>query len=396
MAQFFGPQDPNMYSDIGQILGAGLGGVGQYAVNAYQRPQNLQKLIQGGATPAEAEMLVDMPPAQQMQFFTQKMKQSREDAQNAALANILGIPKPGAQNQPVANDNASLDKNLSGLGDSAPDLTNKEKRNAAAAVVGYDLNKMEKIDKMLAREDEAKAKQSERQEARTERQEKLQRKDIHETTKKWKEESKKADKNLHAFEELRILGEDQEAFTPTLLRKFITKAGFGSYFQGEKEEAYGKITEGLIMDKAAELASAGKITAAIFDRVRMRYPSLENTPEGRNLLVNILGREEIEKKVYNNIYNQLRKEGGWKKGSEPIDILEQVDEIADPILAQMREEANEALKKDIGYTESDEAVDQLNEQPLPQGMQEGMIARNKDTGQPMAQFKNGKWQPIEG
>ena len=394
MAQFFGPQDPNMYSDIGQILGAGLGGVGQYAVSAYQRPANLQKLIQGGATPAEAEMLVDMPPAQQMQFFTQRMKQSREDAKRAGLGNVLGVPN--VQNQPTMNDNASLDKNLSGLGERPTELTSKQRRDAAAASGLYDLNEMEKIDKMLAREDEAKAKQSEREENRKERQEKMQRKDIHEITKKWKEDSKKADKNLHSFEELRILGENQESFTPTLLRKFMTKAGFGSYFQGKEEEAYGKITEGLIMDKAAELASAGKITAAIFDRVRMRYPSLENTPEGREILINILGREEIEKKVYYNIYNQLRKEGGWKKGSEPIDILEQVDEIAEPILEQMRQEANEQLKKDIGYTESDEAVDQLNEQPLPQGVQEGMIARNEETGQPMAQYINGKWQPIEG
>ena len=117
MAQFFAPQEPDMYSDLGSILGAGLGGVGKYAINAYQRPANLQKLIQGGATPAEAEMLVDMPQAQQMQFFIQKMKQSREDAKRAGLGNVLGAPAPRVQNQPVANEVASLDANLSGLGE---------------------------------------------------------------------------------------------------------------------------------------------------------------------------------------------------------------------------------------------------------------------------------------
>lgn len=394
MAQFFGPQDPNMYSDIGNILGAGLGGVGQYAVNAYQRPAKVQQLIQGGATPAEAEMLVDMPPAQQMQFFTQRMKQSREDAKRGAIGGVLGANNQGAQNQTVTNENRDLNGNLEGLSDRSTELTNKQRRDAAAASGLFDLNELEKIDKMLSREDEAKEKRLERQENRTERQEKLQRKDIHETTKKWKQDSKKADSDIHAFEEMSILRENPEDFTPGMLRRILSKAGFGEYFKGKEEEAYGKITEGLVFEKAAELASTGKMTAALMDRVRMRFPALENTPEGAEIITNILGREAAEKKVHSAVYNELRKAGGWKKGSEPIDILEQVDEIAEPIIEQMRKEANEALKAEIGYSANDDAVEALTQKYDPSGMPEGRIAKDPQTGEPMAKIVQGKWVAL--
>lgn len=354
MAQYFSPPEgPSIYGDLGSILGTGLGGLAGYGISQSQRPGKVNKLIESGATPAEAEMLVDMPPAQQMQFFTQKMKQSREDAKRAGLGNVLGTTKPNVQNQPVANEVASLDANLSGLGERPTELTSKQRRDAAAASGLYDLNEMEKIDKMLAREDEAKAKQSEREENRKERQEKMQRKDIHEITKKWKEESKKADSDIHALEELKILRENPEEFTPTLLRKGLTKLGFGDFFKGKSEELYGKITEQLVFERATELASTGKMTSSLVDRVRQIFPSLENTPEGAEIITNILGRGAIEKKVYNEVYNQLRKSGGWKKSQEPIDILEQVDDIAIPIIEQMRKEADESLERDLNKNQPD-------------------------------------------
>jgi hypothetical protein len=238
---------------------------------------------------------------------------------------------------------------------------------------------------MLAREDEAKAKQSERQENRTERQEKLQRKDIHETTKKWKEESKKADKDLHVFEEMNVLREDPKAFTPAFIRRSLTKLGFGEFFKGKSEELYGKLTEGLVFDKAAELASAGKMTASLMDRVRLRFPSLENTPEGAAVITNILGREAIEKKVHNSIYNELRKSGGWKKSQEPIDIIEQVDEIAEPIIEQMRKDANEQLEKELGGNEISYA------QPDP-----SKIKRYRDTETGKIMVSNGREFVPEG
>lgn len=393
MAQFFAPPEgPSIYGDLGSILGTGLGGLAGYGVSQSQRPGKINKLIESGATPTEAELLVDMPPAQQMQFFTQKMKQSSENAKRAGLGNVLGTSN--VQNPIQTNDNNNLNANLSGLGQPSSQLTSKQRRDAAAASGLYDLNEMEKIDKMLAREDEVKAKQLERQENRTERQEKLQRKDIHETTKKWKQESKKADSDIHAFEELKILRENPEDFTPPMLRRAMTKVGLGEYFKDAKQEAYGKITEGLVFDKAAELASAGKMTAALMDRVKLRFPSLENTAEGALVVTNILGREAVEKKVYNEIYNQLRKSGGWKKGSEPIDILEQVDDIAEPIIEQMRKEANEQLKKDIGYTANDEAVEELNALGDASQMPEGRIARHPETREPMAKVVQGKWVAL--
>lgn len=394
MAQFNAPQNnmPSMYGDLGEILGIGLGGLAGYGISQYKRPQLVEQLKQSGFSDSEANIVADMPPQQQAQAINQKMKQAAEGKKWSALGNILGGGSVTDQNQSMANESSSLDKNLGGLGSGSPMAqpnankpTNDQKREAIMQSGLFDINEMEKIDKMLSREDEAKERKLERQENRTERQEKLQRKDIHETTKKWKEESKKADRDLHAFEEMSILRENPEEFTPTLLRKVLTKAGFGDFFKGKSEELYGKITEQLVFEKAAELASSGKMTAALMDRVRLRFPSLENTPEGAEVITNILGREAIEKKVHGNIYNELRKQGGWKKGSEPIDILEQVDEIAEPILEEMRKEANEALERDLNKKHMS------SDQPDP-----SKVKRYRDTETGKIMVSNGREFVPEG
>ena len=171
----------------------------------------------------------------------------------------------------------------------------------------------------------------------------------------------------------------------------MTKAGYGHYFENAKEEAYKKITEGLIIDKASELVSSGKMTAAILDRIRIRYPSLENTGERRGLMLKSQSIEEEDFKSRNRIYRDLKKKGKWESGKEPLDIIEQVEDLAEPEIKLMREQANEELKRDIGYTENDEAVEKLSAMGDPSQMPEGRIA--KVNGKPVAKIVNGRWQP---
>lgn len=392
MAQYFLPPDQSgsIYGDLGSILG----GLGQYASQQYERSQAVQQAKQMGYSDAEANFVAGLPPVQRAQVFNQKMKQAAAQQKANALSNFLGAGNQGPQIPTITNENKNIEGNLGGLSDRSTELTNKQRRDAAAASGLFDLNELEKIDKILGREEEAKERRLERQENRIERQEKLQRKDIFETAKRWRDMSKKADSDLHALEELKILREDQTKFTPAVLRRAMGKIGLGDFFKGKEEEAYGKITEGLVMDKAMELASSGKMTAALLDRVRQRFPSLENTPEGAEIVTNILGRTAMEEKVPAMVYNELRKSGGWKPGHEPIDILQQVDEIAQPMIEQMRKEADEELKRAIGYSANDEAVEELTRKYDPSGMPEGRIARNPQTNEPMAKIVNGKWVAL--
>ncbi len=130
------------------------------------------------------------------------------------------------------------------------------------------------------------------------------------------------------------------------------------------------------METEASVAQSIRMIRAGCELVRLTAPSIN---EANNLL---------------NIKNELRKKGGWKPSQEPVDILEQVEEIAEPIIEKMRKEADEALKKDIGYTENDEAVDALNAKYNPSKMPEGRIAKHPQTGEPMAKIVQGRWVAL--
>ena len=435
MAQFYAQHDPrnDIYGTLGQATGSALGALGSYAASEYQKPAKIQGFMQLGASEQEASALANAAPQVQAQWVQQKMKMQREQETNSMFGNLIsGISgSPTNEQQPMGLPGGDIQQRLGALSGPmmqpmqqqepqqesgySPDqqkqivqMTKKMSPEQIDQVLKsgrLNPNQINQFKAILDREREFEFKerahgekqtqrQREQEEARTERQQKLQRKDIHDTTKKWKEDSKKADSDIHALEEMRILRENPEDFTPSMLRRGMTKLGLGEFFKGAKEEAYGKITEGLVMERAAELASTGKMTAALLDRVRQRFPSLENTSEGAEVISNILSRESEEKKVYNTVYNELRKQGGWKKSQEPIDILEQVEEMAAPIIEEMRKKANEELKKEIGYGENDEAVEQLNAMGDTSKMPEGRVAKHPETGKPMAKIVNGKWQAL--
>ena len=304
MAQFFAPPDQggDIYSGLGSLLGMGLGGLAQYGLSEYQRPQKIEQFKSFGFSEPEALAISKMTPQQQTQLIQQKIKEGTANKKIATLGNILSGKRTTPTEQPPTESVAPSDVDAEfkkEIIQNADQLTSDEVQQVLSSGL-FNVNEVAQIQKILSEKERLEFERKKYEEGKSFKEKVLEqktnaplRKEIRDEIKVWHKDAKKADRNIHALQELKLLETDQD-FTPNLLRKVMTKAGYGHYFENAKEEAYKKITEGLIIDKASELVSSGKMTAAILDRIRIRYPSLENTPEGRDIIVNILSREEEE------------------------------------------------------------------------------------------------------
>ncbi len=395
-----------LYGSLGNLLGTGLGGLGSYINQEYQAPEIERQLKGWGANDDQAKYLARRPE-ERARWVQQQQKMLAQEQKNAQLAAIYRgdtLPNAGGQPNPIQpNETPPLNEMTQPTENVAPQSKFDKKLDAEMRKATRDMDREGKMRLLQSnildeRQREVLMRQLEMErgndlrEARSViEEEKPIRKEIRDQTKTWKNEYKKAESDIHALDELKTL--DNDDFTPHTIRRIFTKAGLGDYFLGAKEEAYKKIVEGLVMDRASELVSTGKMTAAMLDRVRLRFPSLENSPEGRDVINNILNRESEEKKVYHRIFNQLKKKEQWSPNKEPLDIVDRVEELAEPEIRNMRLKANEQLRKDVGLSDQeDEIITTLNTQQNPSKLPEGRIA--KVGGKPVAKIVNGKWEVI--
>ncbi len=414
MAIYFLPQEQNgLAQALGGLTGTAIGALGGYAAQQYSLPDKIKKFESFGFSPEQSKALANSSEAQQTAAIKEAMKAQAANREAKEFKDtVTGGEVDSAQTPTISQPKApqgGIDA-LDALGGPeqqprVPQPGQEQVPDIGKILQGKTVNELQayrnkvlssgKNPKMVQNavamlDKEIDTKLKERQ--ITAMEEKPLRADIRENVKTWHKESKKADKDIHALNQLAILGENGD-FSNHTLRRLMTKAGYGDFFLGQNEEAYKKTVEGLVMDKARELASAGKITAAIFDRVRLRYPSLENSPGGRKVLANILSREAEENKVYDRIYKDIRKKEKWTPGKDPLDIVERVEELAEPELEKMREKSNRELEKEVGggKEENSDLIKQLTSAHNPKGLPNGAVAKDEN-GNPIARVVNGKWE----
>jgi len=344
-------------------IGAGLGalgtGLGQMT-GLIEKPKQLTEdmLIKAGFTPEDARLIVNSPPALQAKLIDaiSQREQQHDVYQKTGQPEQEQMPQEGEQPSEMSQSGEEAPqpdraiKTHPAVQRALDKVEGKRSETRPSALFGRtkaEANRLEHV----KREDESlvekKAANALTREKFEHAKEEPTRKENRDMVKTWRKEARSADKAIHALDQSKILA-SQGDFTPHTLRRLLTKAGFGDFFLGAGEESYKKIVQGLVMDKARELASAGKITAAILDKVQLRYPALENTPEGRTIMANLLSREAEESKVYYRIYKELKREGKWLYGKEPLDLVEQIEDLAEPEIEKMRKASNAALAKEIG------------------------------------------------
>ncbi len=334
-------------SSLGQVAGKGIGaglgalgtGFGQMTGLA-EKPKQLteEMLIKAGFTPEDAKLITNSPPALQAKLIDAISQ--REPAEQQ-------VPQ-GEQPQEMPEEEMSFGQEAAKAHPNAQRIFDEIDKESQGKSIDDRPSALFRPKKETPEEKRLKL----AQEKLTVAENAPKRKEINEEVKTWRKASKKADKDIEALESLATI--PQKDFSPSFLRRAMTKAGFGDFFLTAPEETYKKIVEGLVIDKARDIASAGKITAALLDRVRVRYPALENTAEGRRILANILNREAEEEKIYSKVYNELRKELRFEPGKEPLDIIERVEERASSELKAFKERANQELEKDLGMKSAPE------------------------------------------
>lgn len=387
------PQKNPMWESLGTLLGS-LGGLGiGYGINKASQNNQVQSFEGLGFTPHEAQILSTLPPMVQQQAVKEKMKEREAQRRSEIMGSLISPQMPQSTN--------SLSQPLSALNDQSSQMPMQsqmtqdpsyEQRMQAAFASLLNPQEINTVSGVLGNIE----KQKYQQQMLRAKQEAPMRKEINAQLKEWRKGAKKADRDLEALENLKTI--PQEEFTPNFLRRSLTKAGFGDFFLGANEEAYKKITEGLVMDKARDIASAGKITAALLDRVRLRYPALENTEEGRRIMTNILSREAEEEKIYEKVYKELRKEMNFEPGTEPLDLIDLVEDKAEQELKAFRKHANEELERDLGGTRKSKDHDkgilmQLSSAHPASQLPNGAIAKD-EMGKPIARVQNGRWVAL--
>lgn len=414
MAQYFAPQDPRQdkYGQIGEILGHALGGLGGYVSNEYQKPQKIKQFMDAGATDAEANMLVNMPPQQQMQFFQQKMKMQQQQQENATIANIFGGGQQQPQQQPDLQSLPGGDINqrlshLAGGRQPVPQqpavLTPEQEQVIVQKTKGMTPQQIDEVlrspeipmhtkkqiydilDKQRASEFKERA-HEENKAAKDKSLTSKEKTEAYKVTAPYRAElAKEAESTDHLIDVLKQQKQLSESgkMTHSGYLEFLEKTGLDfNALKSPETEQYQALEKDFLKD--LKNVFGGKVSNLEMSTFLKGIPKATNTPEGRKRITKQLDSYYKAKQLKFRTARKIIKDNG---GTPPLDLQDQVVEKT------RGKEEKYADQFRGGKKENGFLISELTAAHNPTGLPDGAIAKD-DNGNPIARVVNGAWEPL--
>ncbi len=371
MAQYFAPADPQ--DQTYNVLGSILGGLGNYAVHEYQKPERIKHFIDSGASEAEAKILVNMPVQQQSQWMQQKMKMQRDQEKNSILGSLMG----GGTMQQTGIPGGDINQRLMSLGNPiqlnnqmqqpeqpATPLFNKQQekeivqksKNMTPEQIDqvlrsgmFNLNEINQIKSIIDRERALEFKQQAhkenkelKQSAQEQKLEAPQRNQMVKEVAELEKAGRAAKGLISGFKHLKVAARDPNLRTG-LWKQALDKFNLGEFGQSPISFVVDKMIGDINFASASTTTTPGKMTASILEQVARVNPSVFSQPEGIEAMADlkIYGakvQEEVQKQI-----DKIRDKS--PKGLLPLDTVSKAYKAAMPKIEKLHEKELKVVKR---------------------------------------------------
>src|SRR6266403_2780707 len=373
MAQFYAQRDPrqDIYGDIGHLLGAGLGGLGQYAAQEFQKPAKIKELEDSGLfTPEESRLYANMPPQQLSQIVQQKMKLKQQQQSDAAIANIFGGGQQPQQPDLFSLPGGDIQQRLgAGLGgpQQAPQpqqgMSPEHEQEIVQRTKGMTPEQIDQVlqssqipmntkkqiydilDKQRANEFKERSHQENKQlkeRGQELQQEAPQRAQMVKEVAELEKAGRSAKNLIAGFKNLKVAARNPELRTG-LWKQALDKFNLGEFGQSPISFVVDKMIQDINFASASSTTTPGKMTSSLLKNIARANPSVFSEPEGIEAMADLkIYGSKIQEAVQKEI-DTIREKS--TRGLLPLDTISKAYKAAAPRIEKLHEKELKVVER---------------------------------------------------